>query len=55
MSGMPGTRLGSHYQGHGHSQSLKVKSFVCITKKNNKASIVKFHETVNNNEMVYHN
>ena len=38
-----------------HSQRLKVKSFLCITKKTTEASLIRFHEKVNNNEMICHN
>ena len=38
-----------------HSQRLKVKSFLCITKKTTEASLIRLHEKVNNNEMICHN
>ena len=36
-------------------QRLKVKSFLCITKKTTKASLIRLHEKVNNNEVICHN
>ena len=38
-----------------HRQRLKVKSFLCITKKTTKASLIRLHERVNNNEVICHN
>ena len=40
-----------------HSQRLKIKSFLCITKRllTTKASLIRHHEKVNNNEMMCHN
>ena len=38
-----------------HSQRLKVKSFLCITKKTTEASLIRLHERVNNNEVICQN
>ena len=38
-----------------HNQRLKVKSFLCITKKTTEASLIRLHEKLNDNEMVCHN
>ena len=38
-----------------HRQRLKVKSFLCITKKTTETSLIRPHEKVNNNEMICHN
>ena len=38
-----------------HSQSLKVKSFLCITKKTTEASLIRRHEKLNDNEMICYN
>ena len=48
------TRLHERYAMH-HSQRLKVKSFLCITKKTTEACLIRFHEKVNNNEVICHN
>ena len=37
-----------------HSQRLKVKSFLCITKKTTEASLIRLHEKLNENEMICH-
>ena len=38
-----------------HRQRLKVKSFLCMTKKTTEASLIRLHERVNNNEVICHN
>ena len=38
-----------------YSQSLKVKSFLCITEKTPEVSLIILHEKVNNNEVICHN
>ena len=38
-----------------HSQRLKVKLFLCITKKTTEASLIRLHENVNNNEVICNN
>ena len=38
-----------------HKQRLKVKSFLCITKKTTEASLIRLHEKVIDNEVICHN
>ena len=38
-----------------HSQRLKVKSFLCISKKLLKQVLINLHEKLNNNEVICHN
>ena len=47
------TRHDEMYAMH-HSQRLKVKSFLCIT-KTTEASLIRLYEKLNNNEMICHN
>ena len=38
-----------------HSLRLKVKSFLCITKKTTETSLIRLHEKLNDNKMICHN
>ena len=38
-----------------HNQRLKVKSFLCVTKKTTEASLIRHYELLNNNEVICHN